>query len=82
MPEIEDMIVRDVSIYTLLGIFLRFILYGIPLVRLVWLYATLSLCIGVGGALLRWGRKTGNRKHLLFGTILAIIGLLPIQYLL
>jgi len=81
MPEIEEMIAKDVSIYTLLGLFLRFVLYGLPLLELAWLYATLSLFVGVGGAFLRWGTKTNSRKHLLLGIILAIIGLLPMQYL-
>jgi hypothetical protein len=81
MPEIEEMIARDVTIYTILGLFLRFVLYGLPLLELAWLYAILSLFVGVGGAFLSWGTKANSKKHMLIGIILAIIGLLPVQYL-
>ena len=81
MTSIEDFIVRNMTIYSALGLALRFILYGLPMLELVWLYVVLSFLVGIGGTGLALGREFNRRNYLLLGVVMVILGLLPFQWL-
>ncbi len=81
MPSTEDFIVRNMTLYSVLGLALRFILYGIPLLDLVWLYVVLSFLVGIGGTSLALGREFNRTNYLVLGVFLVILGLLPLQWL-
>lgn len=82
MPDLEDKIARDVTLYTIVGLLLRLMIFSLPPLNHVWLFVILSLCIGAGGALLSLGRITHNKSQSILGLCLVIIGLAPWQYLL
>ena len=81
MRSLEDFIVRNMTIFSLLGLALRFVLYGLPLLELVWLYVLLSFLVGVGGTALAVGQEYKRTKYGIVGILLVILGLLPFQYL-
>ena len=82
MPDLEERIARDVTLYTIVGMLLRLMIFSLPLLNQVWLFAILSLCIGAGGALLSLGRISHNKFHSIMGLCFVIVGLAPWQYLL
>lgn len=82
MPDLEGRIARDVTLYTIIGMLLRLMIFQLPSLDQVWLFAILSLCVGVGGALLSLGQMTHNKHQSVLGLCFVIIGLAPWQYLL
>ena len=82
MQSLEDKIVREVTLYTIVGMLLRLMIFSLPSLNHVWLFVILSLCIGAGGALLSLGRFTHNKFHSILGLCFVIMGLAPWQYLL
>ena len=83
MPEseIEDILVRNMALYTVVGLVLRFVIYGSPSLELVALYVILALCIGVGGTVLAVARDFKRSQYYPIGIVLVAIGLLPFHYL-
>ncbi|MFW9919356.1 MAG: hypothetical protein ACFFED_07140 [Candidatus Thorarchaeota archaeon] len=81
MTTLEDFLVRNMAIFSGLGLALRFLMYGLPLLQLVWLYVVLSFLVGMGGAALAVGREYSRRNYSIIGIVLVIIGLLPFQNL-
>ena len=79
--KLEDFIVRNITIFSCVGLALRFVLYGLPSLGLVWLYVLLSFLVGVGGAALAVGREYQRQRYGMVGILLVILGLLPFQYL-
>ncbi|MHA1906576.1 MAG: hypothetical protein ACW98Y_04725 [Candidatus Thorarchaeota archaeon] len=79
MTEFEDFLVRNMTLYTALGLVLRFIIYGAPPLDLVWLFVVLAFFIGIGGACLAVARTYERSKFYILGISLVVIGLLPIQ---
>ena len=77
----EDFLAKNIILYTLIGLVLRFVIYGIPRADLIWLYLGLSLLVGFGGGGLAWGKRIDNQRILLYGLVAVILGLLPIHYL-
>jgi hypothetical protein len=82
MQNFEDKIARDVTLYTIIGMLLRLMIFRLSELNHVWLFVILSLCIGTGGALLSLGRITHKKSQSILGLCLVIIGLAPWQYLL
>jgi hypothetical protein len=82
MTGLEDRIARDVTLYTIVGMLIRLMIFNLPSLNLVWLFVILSLCIGAGGALLSLGRMTNNKNQSILGLCFVVIGLAPWQYLL
>ena len=82
MSDLEGRIARDVTLYTIIGMLLRLMIFNLPSLDTVWLFVILSLCVGVGGALLSLGQMTNNRNQSILGFCFAVIGLAPWQYLL
>ena len=81
MSGLEERIARDVTLYTIIGMILRLMIFNLPSLDQVWLFVILSLCIGAGGALLSLGRMTHNNHHSVVGLCFVIIGLAPWQYM-
>jgi hypothetical protein len=81
MPNLEEKIARDVTLYTIVGMLLRLMIFNLPSLEKVWLLAILSLSIGAGGALLSLGRITNDKHHSILGLCLVIIGFTPWQFL-
>lgn len=81
MQNLEDKIARDVTLYTIVGMLLRLMIFNLPSLDKVFLFAILSLSIGAGGALLSLGRTTNNKHQSILGLCFVIIGLAPWQYL-
>jgi hypothetical protein len=81
MPELEDRLARDITLYTVIGMLLRLMIFSLPPLNQVWLLVILSLCIGIGGALLSFARITHNNSHSIVGLCFVIVGLIPWQYL-
>ena len=77
----EDFLAKNIILYTLVGLFLRFVLYGLPSIDLTWLYLGLSLLVGFGGGGIAWGNRIKNPRFYVYGIIVVVIGLLPIHYL-
>jgi hypothetical protein len=80
MDSLEATISKDVTLYTVAGLLLRFVLYGAQPLQLIGLFVTLSFLVGVGGALLALGRQGYGKRMTYTGFLLVIIGLLPLQY--
>ncbi|MFW9907435.1 MAG: hypothetical protein ACFFEF_02565 [Candidatus Thorarchaeota archaeon] len=80
-PDIEAFIVRNLTIFSALGFGLRFMIYGIPSIEMIWLYVLLSVMVGVGGSLLALGREFQRTKFSVLGVVFAFLGLLPFHYL-
>lgn len=81
MTNVEDFIIRNLAIFSVLGLALRFIIYGLPLLELVWLYVVLSFLIGLGGTALAIWKEYSRQSYALLGIVLVIVGLLPFHYL-
>ncbi len=81
MARLEDFIVRNLTVFSALGLALRFVIYGLPILQLVWLYVLLSFLVGLGGTALAIGREYDRQNYSILGIILAILGLLPFQFL-
>jgi hypothetical protein len=82
MQSLEDKIVRDVILYTIVGMLLRLMIFNLPPLSQVWLLVLLSLCIGMGGTLLNLGRITNNKRLSILGLTFVIVGFSPWQLLL
>jgi len=78
----EEFLSRNIILYAFVGLALRFVLYGLPRIDLVWLYALLSLLVGFGGGGIAWGNRLKLTRITVIGIILIIIGLLPLHILL
>ena len=77
----EEFLAKNIILYTGVGLALRFVLYGLPRIDLIWLYLSLSLIVGFGCGGIAWGRKIGNPRIYVFGIVVAVVGLLPLHYL-
>ena len=82
MSNLENRIARYVTFYTIVGMFLRLMIFNLPSINQVWLLVILSLSIGAGGALLSLGQMTNNKNQSILGLCFVVIGLAPWQYLL
>ena len=61
MNEFEDFLVRNMTLYSALGLALRFVIYGMPSLDLVWLFVVLAFFVGNGGACLAaFGLRTAD----------------------
>ncbi len=81
MENPEQFLSTNIALYTVLGVFLRFVIYGAPSLAGVGLFLGLSFLVGVGGGLLALGLRINRRNWVIIGVLLTIIGLLPIHYL-
>ena len=81
MENPEQFLSINITLYTVLGVFLRFVIYGPPSLEGVGLFMALSFVVGVGGGLLALGLRIDRRNWSIIGILLAIIGLLPFHYL-
>jgi len=82
MTSPEEFLSRNIILYSFVGFALRFVLYQLPRIDLVWLYVVLSLFVGFGGGGIAWGNRMKQRRITVIGIILVIIGLLPFHILL
>ena len=80
MDSLEAEISKDVTLYTFVGLLLRYVLYGAQPLQLIGLFVTLSFLVGVGGALLALGREGYGKRMTYVGLLLVLVGLLPLQY--
>ncbi len=81
MNELEDFLVRNMTLYSALGLALRFIIYGPPSLDLVWLFVVLAFFVGNGGACLAVAKTYRRPRFYIIGVILVVFGLLPLQLL-
>jgi hypothetical protein len=81
MNSLEDFLVRNIALYTALGLALRFIIHGMPSLDLVWLFVVLAFLVGCGGACLAVARTYDRSRFYIVGIILVVVGLLPFQLL-
>ncbi len=81
MNEFEDFLVRNMTLFSAVGLALRFVIYGMPSLELVWLWILLAFLIGNGGALLAVAKTYERRRFYIYGMALVVIGFLPIQFL-
>jgi hypothetical protein len=81
MNELEDFLVRNMTLYSAVGLALRFVIYGMPSLDLVWLFVVLAFFIGNGGACLAVARSYERPRFYIIGIVLVVIGLLPFQLL-
>ncbi|MDF1539838.1 MAG: hypothetical protein P1Q69_13140 [Candidatus Thorarchaeota archaeon] len=81
MNELEDFLVRNMTLFSAIGLALRFVIYGMPSLDLVWLWLVLAFAIGNGGALLAVAKTYERPRFYIYGIILVIIGFLPLQLL-
>ena len=81
MDSLEDFVVKNLVLFSVVGLLLRLLLYGVPRVDTTWLYIVLSFLVGVGGVFLSLAKKYKLSKHYPVGCILVFLGLLPFHLL-
>jgi hypothetical protein len=79
MDTLEDFIIKNLVLFTLVGLLLRVLLYGVPRVNLIWVYLALSLLVGVGGIFLSLAKDYKLSKYYAVGCSFVLLGLLPFQ---
>jgi hypothetical protein len=82
MDKLEDFIIKNLALFTLFGLLLRVLLYGVPRVNLIWVYLSLSLLVGVGGVFLSLAKDYKLSTYYVVGCVFVLLGLLPFQLLL
>ncbi len=82
MDTLEDFVVKNLILFSLVGLLLRLLLYGVPRIDFIWLYVALSFLVGVGGVFLSLAKEYKLSKYYVAGCILVLLGLLPFQFLL
>ncbi len=82
MDSFENSVVKNLVLFSLVGLLLRFLLYGIPRVDIMWLYIVLSFLVGVGGVFLSLAKEYKLSKYYAVGCIFVFLGLLPYHLLL
>lgn len=81
MNKLEDFLVRNMALYFAVGLALRFVIYGFPLLELVWLWVLFAFIIGNGGALLAVAKSYERPRFYIYGIVLVVVGLMPIHLL-
>ena len=79
MSSKEESVAKNVTLYTMIGICLRWVLYSFPILDLVWLFLFLSLSVGFGGASIGLAKEINDWRLYAIGFVLVVIGLLPIH---
>lgn len=81
MGTLEDFIVKNLVLFSLVGLLLRLLIYGVPRVDVIWLYIVLSSLVGLGGVFLSLAKEYKISKYYPVGCILVFLGLLPFHLL-